>query len=242
MDLTYTHIARDWQTILGDFFKSQTGLNLLHFLQERNDAGATIYPPKPFYALELTERKNIRVVIVGQDPYHGPNQAQGLAFHVGQGVRIPPSLRNIHKELARDLGINTPTNGNLIGWARQGVLLLNAVLTVEDGKPACHAKKGWEALTDKILETVAADPNPKVFLLWGAFAQSKKALIESQRQSHAIFTANHPSPLSAMRPPEPFIGCGHFSKTNAWLTAHRQQEIHWENFGDNEKDQLSFSF
>jgi len=196
------------------FFGSPAGLKLLAFLQQRLTAGAVIFPPQPLRALELTPPEIVRVVILGQDPYHGRAQAEGLAFSVAPGVALPPSLRNIFKELQRDLGQPLPPfpapGGSLVRWARQGVLLLNTCLTVEEGRPASHAGKGWEQLTDAIIEQVSAGLMPVVFMLWGAHAQSKQTLIDARR--HVILCANHPSPLSALRPPHPFIGCGHFSR------------------------------
>jgi len=196
------------------FFGSPAGLKLLAFLQQRLTAGAVIFPPQPLRALELTPPETVRVVILGQDPYHGRAQAEGLAFSVAPGVALPPSLRNIFKELQRDLGQPLPPfpapGGSLVRWARQGVLLLNTCLTVEEGRPASHAGKGWEQLTDAIIEQVSAGLVPVVFMLWGAHAQSKQTLIDARR--HVILCANHPSPLSALRPPHPFIGCGHFSR------------------------------
>ena len=183
-------------------------------MQQRLTAGAVIFPPQPLRALELTPPETVRVVILGQDPYHGRAQAEGLAFSVAPGVALPPSLRNIFKELQRDLGQPLPPfpapGGSLVRWARQGVLLLNTCLTVEEGRPASHAGKGWEQLTDAIIEQVSAGLVPVVFMLWGAHAQSKQTLIDARR--HVILCANHPSPLSALRPPHPFIGCGHFSR------------------------------
>lgn len=237
--LDYSGVKPDWQDAIASFFASQTGRVLADFIKTREDAGAIIYPPRPFRALELTALAETRVIIVGQDPYHGPGQAQGLSFHVPAECKIPPSLRNIHKELQRDLGIARPSTGELTGWARQGVLLLNAVLTVEDGKAASHAKKGWEALTDSLLRLVAQDSSPKVFMLWGAYAQSKEPLIG---QHHLILKCNHPSPLSATKPPVPFIGCGHFSRANLWLKQQGLEEIRWEKFTDSEPIQNSFLF
>ncbi len=215
-------VADDWRPLVDRFLASATGQQLAQFLRERLARGALVYPPKPFRALELTPLAQVKVVILGQDPYHGPGQAEGLAFSVAPGVPMPPSLRNIFKEIARDplLGKSTlpaPTDGSLVRWAQQGVLLLNACLTVEDGRPASHAQRGWEALTDAIVSAVSSLEEPVVFLLWGAHAQAKQGLIaaheahaERSRASHLVLMANHPSPLSAMRPPKPFIGCGHF--------------------------------
>ena len=206
-------VATTWQPLLDDFFGSAVGGKLLTFLRERLAGGAVIFPPRPLRALELTPPEKVRVVILGQDPYHGRGQAEGLAFSVAPGVRLPPSLRNIFKELQRDLGAPPPPfpvpGGSLVRWANQGVLLLNTCLTVEEAKPASHAGQGWEALTDAVIRHVSEGAQPVVFMLWGAHAQSKRALIDASR--HQVLLANHPSPLSALRPPLPFLGCGHFS-------------------------------
>jgi uracil-DNA glycosylase len=174
-------------------------------------------------ALEFAAPNDVRVVIIGQDPYHGPGQAQGLAFSVAPGSRkLPPSLRNILKEVRSDTGLPSICCDDLSPWARQGVLLLNATLTVEDGSPQSHASRGWEALTDALLVRVAAQPQPAVFMLWGASAQRKRALVERDgSSSHLVLTANHPSPLSAVRGPTPFLGCRHFSEANDFLSARR---------------------
>ena len=162
------------------------------------------------------------VLMLGKDRSHGRAQAEGLAFSVAPGVAFPPSLRNIFKELQRDLGTPPPAfpqpGGSLVKWAEKGVLLLNTCLTVEEGQPASHAGKGWEVLTDAVIRQVSQDTAPAVFMLWGAHAQSKRALIDASR--HLVLTANHPSPLSALRPPAPFIGCGHFSQARAWRDRH----------------------
>ena len=217
-------VAPGWQALVTRFFASQTGSQLLAFLQQRLAAGAIIYPPQPLRALELTPPEAVRVVILGQDPYHGPGQAEGLAFSVAPGVALPPSLRNIFKELQRDLGEPPPDfpvpGGSLVRWARHGVLLLNTCLTVEQGQPASHAGKGWEVLTDAIIGAVSDHSNPVVFMLWGSHAQSKRPLIDASR--HLILCANHPSPFSAMRPPVPFMGCGHFSQARDWREQHRK--------------------
>ncbi|HEU0204280.1 MAG TPA: uracil-DNA glycosylase [Burkholderiaceae bacterium] len=220
-------VAPGWQSLLEKFEASGAAHRLSGFLQDRRAAQATIYPPQPLRALELTPFEAVRVVILGQDPYHGPGQAHGLAFSVPDGVRPPPSLRNIFLELARDLGGAVPASGNLEHWAAQGVLLLNAVLTVEEAAPCCHAGKGWEALSDSIVAALAQDAQPKVFLLWGAYAQAKAPLIAAAARSHLVLTANHPSPLSARRPPQPFLGCGHFSQANGFLRAHGRGTIAW---------------
>jgi uracil-DNA glycosylase len=167
----------------------------------------------------------VRVVILGQDPYHGAGQAEGLAFSVSPGTRIPPSLRNIFKELQRDLGLPAPVKGSLVRWATQGVLLLNTCLTVEEGQPASHARHGWEALTDDLIQRCSDDSKPKVFLLWGAHAQAKAVLIDAER--HRVLRANHPSPLSARRGPLPFLGCGHFEEASRWLVAQGRDAPIW---------------
>lgn len=219
-----------WQGVLAAFWVSATGQGLRAYLAQRLAQGTCIYPPEPLRALTLTPLSQVRVVILGQDPYHGPGQAEGLAFSVAPGVKVPPSLRNIYKELQRDLGMAPPTAGSLVGWARQGVLLLNTCLTVEQGLPASHAKRGWEVLTDALLVAVAQQARACVYLLWGGHAQAKAPLIQAaaaQRGGQAlILTANHPSPLSALRPPAPFIGCGHFSQAQTWL-AERSLPIDW---------------
>lgn len=214
-----------WTDLTTDFWASPEGASLKAFLDNQRAQGATIYPPEPLRALQLTPPDRVRVVVLGQDPYHGPGQAEGLAFSVAPGVRPPPSLRNIFQELQRDLGLPAPANGSLVRWAQQGVLLLNTCLTVEDGQPASHARRGWESLTDRIIERCGTTGHPKVFLLWGAHAQKKADLIDAGR--HLLLFANHPSPLSARRGPVPFIGCGHFSQANAWLAQRGDQPVVW---------------
>lgn len=215
-------VAPGWRAVVDGFFASGPGRALLAFLNQRLQAGAVVFPPQPLRALQLTPAQDVRVVILGQDPYHGRGQAEGLAFSVAPGVPFPPSLRNIFKELQRDLGTPFPaqphTGGSLVAWARKGVLLLNTCLTVEEGQPASHAGKGWELLTDAVIRQVSAQAQPCVFMLWGAHAQSKRTLVDAGR--HLVLMANHPSPLSALRPPAPFIGCGHFSQARAWRDAH----------------------
>lgn len=215
-------VADGWRPVVDGFFQSDTGQRLLTFLQSRLQAGAAVFPPEPLRALHLTPPEAVRVVILGQDPYHGRGQAEGLAFSVAPGVALPPSLRNIFKEIQRDLGEPFPAfpspGGSLLRWARHGVLLLNTCLTVEEGQPASHSGRGWEVLTDAVIREVSSKAQPAVFMLWGAHAQSKRALIDASR--HQVLVANHPSPLSALRPPLPFIGCGHFSQAKAWREQH----------------------
>ncbi len=223
-------VASDWQPLVSGFFDGPTGQALGRRLSERLAAGAVVYPPQPLRALELTSLSDVRVVILGQDPYHGPGQAEGLAFSVAPGVKPPPSLRNIHQELARDLAPwPAPTDGSLLAWARQGVLLLNSCLTVEDGAPAIHAGYGWEALTDEIVRAVVRRAAPAVFMLWGAHAQKVAAAagLLAQGSHHLVLSANHPSPLSARRPPVPFLGCGHFGRAQAFLRAQGLGEVVW---------------
>ncbi|HUD33820.1 MAG TPA: uracil-DNA glycosylase [Variovorax sp.] len=215
-------VAPGWRPLVDAFFAEPAGTRLLAFLRERLEAGAVVFPPQPLRALELTPPEDVRVVILGQDPYHGRGQAEGLAFSVAPGVPLPPSLRNIFKELQRDLGTPPPKfpnpGGSLVQWARHGVLLLNTCLTVEEGQAASHSGKGWEVLTDAVIRHIAEGERDVVFMLWGSHAQGKKALIDVQR--HKVLVANHPSPLSALRPPLPFIGCGHFGEAKAWREAH----------------------
>lgn len=214
-----------WAGLVDHFWASPPGRGLQDFLAERLAQGAVVYPPRPLRALELSAPEAVRVVILGQDPYHGPGQAEGLAFSVAPGVKIPPSLRNMFQELQRDLGTPVPADGSLVRWAQQGVLLLNTGLTVEDGQPASHAGRGWEALTDAVIQHCGHAGDPKVFLLWGAHAQKKTPLIDARR--HLVLSANHPSPLSARRGPVPFVGCGHFGQANAWLAGQGRAPIAW---------------
>lgn len=219
-----SELAPGWPALIEAFFLSPDGQKVRAFMKERRQSGAEIFPPQPLRALTLTPFDEVRVVILGQDPYHGEGQAHGLAFSVPRGTRVPPSLRNIFAELERDLGCSPPVEGTLEHWARQGVLLLNAIFTVERGVPGSHARKGWEALTSMLLDALAADKRPKVFMLWGAFAQAWQANLN---EPHLVLQANHPSPLSAHRPPIPFVGCGHFSRANAFLRQHGRGQIEW---------------
>ena len=228
-------VAPDWAPTLECFFKSEAGKGLAQFIMERLDAGAVVYPAQPLRALELTPLADVRVVILGQDPYHGPGQAEGLAFSVSPGVKVPPSLRNIFKELARERALAypgapaqpLPRNGSLVHWAEQGVLLINTCLTVEQGLPASHANRGWEMLTDAIVHAVLKNTKPVVFMLWGAHAQKIAPSVRAAAGRHAVLCANHPSPLSALRPPRPFVGCGHFGQANAILVKFGEPAVNW---------------
>jgi uracil-DNA glycosylase len=219
----------DWGPHIQAWQQSPEGQALVAHVDTRVAQGIVVYPAQPLRALELTPFDQVKVVILGQDPYHGPGQAHGLAFSVPDTQKPPPSLRNLFTELHRDTGM-LRTHTDLTSWAQQGVLLLNTALTVEDGQPASHAKQGWEALTQRLVQAVATRPQPCVYLLWGAHAQKFEPLITQAMHPHSgqvIFQANHPSPLSARRPPVPFIGCGHFGKTSRHLGAHAQAEINW---------------
>ena len=213
-----------WKARIGDYLLRPEMQALANFLRAEKRAGKTIYPPGPdiFAAFEHTPFEAVRVVILGQDPYHGRGQAHGLCFSVAPGVRVPPSLDNIFKEIQRDLGFARPAHGCLTSWADRGVLLLNSVLTVEEGRAGAHAKQGWEGFTDAAIAALNREREGLVFLLWGAYAQRKGQLIDKSR--HCVLTAVHPSPLSAHRG---FIGCGHFSAANAWLQSRGESPIDW---------------
>jgi uracil-DNA glycosylase len=202
--------------------------SLVQFLQEREKAGATIFPAKQniFGALKATPFNKVSVVIVGQDPYHGIGQAHGLSFSVPAGMPHPPAVRNIFKELRTDIGMSVPAHGTLTNWAQQGVLLLNAILTVEEGKPASHAGKGWEIFTDAIIEQLVKRDHPMVFMLWGSYAQKKVANLQMHLdpQKHLVLKSAHPSPLSVTG----FLGNHHFSKANEFLRKHQFPEINWK--------------
>lgn len=238
--LRLDNLSEPWLDILNDFWKSPVGLSLDQQMRGQLAAGKVVYPRTPYRALSLTPFENVRVLILGQDPYHGPGQAEGLAFSVGLGQKIPPSLRNIFKEVQRDTGRVSPVGpaaGSLERWAQQGVLLLNTALTVENAMPASHSGWGWEVLTDKIILALAQRSKPCAFLLWGAHAQTKVGLVEQAQEwaervglatkKHLVLKANHPSPLSAARPPLPFLGCGHFGQVNHWLKTTKQNPIDW---------------
>ena len=218
----------DWAPLVQAWQATADGQRLQQFLAQRQTEGARIYPGQVLRALELTPRAAVRVVLLGQDPYHGAGQAEGLAFSVPMGIKPPPSLRNILGEISRSLGVQHPPSGHLGGWASQGVLLLNTVLTVEDGQPAAHAARGWESLTDALIQATAADAGNKVYLLWGAHAQAKAPLIQAAGAGrHLVLRANHPSPLAARRPPLPFVGCDHFIQLRDFLATQGSAAIDW---------------
>lgn len=213
-----------WKSLLFDEFQKPYMQELKKFLQNEKQLKKIIYPPSSliFNALNTTGFEDVRVVILGQDPYHGPNQAHGLSFSVQKGISKPPSLINIFKEIHSDLHLPIPQHGDLSSWARQGVLLLNATLTVEQGKPNSHQGKGWDIFTDKIISLLNENRQNLVFLLWGSFAQKKGQFIDSKK--HLVLEAPHPSPLSAHRG---FLGCKHFSKTNKYLQSKGLSPIDW---------------
>jgi len=213
-----------WKNCLQDEFHQPYMQALRSFLLQRKKQGAVIYPPGAliFNALDSTPFDQVKVVILGQDPYHGPGQAHGLCFSVQDGVQAPPSLVNIFKEIESDLGVPCTSNGNLQRWAAQGVLLLNAVLTVEQGQAGSHQGKGWERFTDRIVAELNQHRNNLVFLLWGSYAARKGDAIDRSR--HLVLKAPHPSPLSAHRG---FFGCRHFSRANSYLQEHGLKPIHW---------------
>jgi uracil-DNA glycosylase len=218
------NLEPSWKQHVGDYLLQAQMQALAAFLRSEKAAGKRIYPPGPqiFAALDATPFDQVKVVILGQDPYHGPGQAHGLCFSVPPGVEVPPSLVNIFKEIERDLGHARPDHGYLMPWAKQGVLLLNAVLTVEAGRAGAHQGKGWEGFTDYIVECLDRECEGLVFLLWGSYAQAKGRIIDARR--HCVLRAPHPSPLSAHRG---FIGCGHFSAANRWLQGRRLVPIDW---------------
>lgn len=217
-------LTGSWLDRLGGRLETEKMQELAAFLRSEKTRGKTIYPPGAliFNAFKHAPFEAVKVVILGQDPYHGPGQAHGLSFSVPDGVPPPPSLQNIYKELERDLGLPRPTTGNLTPWAEQGVLLLNAVLTVEQAKPGSHQNRGWEEFTDAAIASLAEDRDGLVFLLWGAYAQAKGRVIDNRR--HCVLRAPHPSPLSAHRG---FLGCGHFSAANRYLQGRGMKPIDW---------------
>jgi len=217
-------IEFNWKVALAEEFQKPYFESLVAFLKDEKRKGKVIYPPGPqiFRAFDLCPLPKVKVVILGQDPYHGPGQAHGLCFSVPPGIPFPPSLQNIFKELQVDLGLPMPTSGDLSPWAEQGVFLLNAILTVEAHKPASHRGKGWEIFTDRVIQIISEKCPHVVFMLWGQYARSKKPLIDASR--HLILEAAHPSPYSADKG---FFGCRHFSKANDFLQAHGMEPIHW---------------
>jgi uracil-DNA glycosylase len=213
-----------WKARVGDRLLRPEMQALAEFLRQRKAAGARIHPPGPqiFSAFDATPFDQVKVVVLGQDPYHGPGQAHGLCFSVLPGVPVPPSLDNIFKEIGQELGLPRPDHGCLLPWARRGVLLLNSVLTVEEGRAGAHQGKGWEGFTDHAIETLAREREGLVFLLWGSYAQAKGKVIDPRR--HRVLKAPHPSPLSAYRG---FMGCGHFAAANEYLSRRGQGSIDW---------------
>ena len=221
-------IPESWRAALEPVLALPGSRRLESFLKAEEAAGKRIYPPRGqrLAAFALTPLDQVKVVILGQDPYHGPGQAHGLSFSVPHGVRVPPSLANIYKELEADLGLPRPAHGNLEHWARQGVLLLNNSLTVEDGRAGAHQNMGWEAITDAAVAAVAAQPHPCVFLLWGSHARKKASRVPGlgPDSHHLVLTAPHPSPLSAH---QGFLGCRHFSQANAFLETKGRGAVDW---------------
>ena len=217
-------IEQSWKDALAGEFEKPYFSSLVRFLHQEKAAGKTVYPPgnQIFRAFELTPADNVKVVILGQDPYHGPGQAMGLSFSVPENIPAPPSLKNIFKEIHDDLGITMSGYPNLEKWARQGVLLLNAVLTVRAGEAASHGNIGWKEFTDAVIQYISDNREGVIFLLWGNFARSKKALIDTSR--HYVLEAAHPSPLARGA----FFGCRHFSKTNEILTSQGKKPIDWQ--------------
>ncbi len=230
-------IPQSWRPALEPVLNAPQSRELGGWLRSREAAGKRIYPARGtrLRALELTPLDAVKVVILGQDPYHGPGQAHGLCFSVPEGVKLPPSLRNIYKEMADDLGIAPPISGDLSGWAKQGVLLLNNTLTVEEGQAGSHAGKGWEAITDAVVAAVAERDAPAVFILWGGHAQGKAARIVQLAEGspgakrHLILKSPHPSPLSAHRG---FFGSKPFSRTNAFLRSEGLGAVDWSRVGE----------
>lgn len=220
-----TEATLSWSDLLAEEKEKSYFLAALSYVNEARRSGKTIYPAKEntFYALTATPLDKVKVVIIGQDPYHGPNQAHGLCFSVQKGVPAPPSLQNMFKELHRDCGIPLPSHGCLEKWAKQGVLLLNTILTVEHGKAHSHADIGWESFTDQVIKTISEHRNGIIFLLWGSHAQKKSRLIDIRK--HHVLKSTHPSPLSAHRG---FLGCGHFSQVNHILEKAGQDKIDWQ--------------
>lgn len=217
-------MEKGWKTVLAQEFQQPYFAAIKTFLVREMQAGKTIYPPGPliFNAFNQTPFDQVKVVIIGQDPYHQPGQAMGLCFSVPKGVRVPPSLRNIYKEIKDNTGAEPPQHGDLTPWAQQGVFLLNAMLTVEHGKAGSHRKVGWQTFTDAVIKALSDKKEELVFLLWGNFAKGKKSLIDQSR--HHVLEAVHPSPLAG----NAFLGCQHFSKTNELLEKQGKSPIDWQ--------------
>jgi uracil-DNA glycosylase len=228
LESQFDALPADWRKHLQPFIDSPRFATLCAFVDQERAAGKTVYPDDVFRALRLTSPADVKVVILGQDPYHGEDkgapQAHGLAFSVPAPVRPPPSLRNIFKEIEASLGFPAPSHGCLDSWAKQGVLLLNTSLTVERDKAGSHAKRGWEQCTDTLIHEMAMRHDGLVFMLWGAHAQAKRALIDSTAKAHCVLESAHPSPLSAYRG---FFGSGHFKLANDYLTQHKREPIDW---------------
>lgn len=225
--MRFFEIEKSWQQALQDEWKKPYMASLAAFVELERAQGATVYPAQDlvFNAFRMTPFDQTKVVIMGQDPYHGPGQAHGLSFSVPMGVPPPPSLQNIYKELATDLNMETPKHGCLLAWAKQGVLLLNASLTVRGGEPMSHHGKGWEQFTDAVINRLADRPEPVIFVLWGKSAQEKCRFLKTSNSSHTILTAAHPSPLSAHNG---FFGCRHFSRINQLLEQQGVSKINWQ--------------
>ncbi len=217
-------IEASWKEVLKEEFEKPYFQSLIAFLRKEKEAGKIIYPPGSliFNAFNTTPFQQVKIVILGQDPYHNPGEAMGLSFSVPKGIKTPPSLQNIYKELQDDVGIAIPNHGDLTAWAQQGVFLLNAMLTVERNKPQSHQKIGWQSFTDAVIHCLSEQRSHLVFLLWGNFARKKNTLIDTTK--HLILEAPHPSPLAGGG----FLGCKHFSKANAYLHANGQAPIDWQ--------------
>lgn len=217
-------IEASWKEALASAFDQSYFSEIRDFLKQEKNAGKIIYPPGQniFKAFDLAPINDVKVVIIGQDPYHNPDQAMGLSFSVPKGIRIPPSLKNIYKEIIQDVGGDLPTHGDLTYWAQQGVFLLNAMLTVEQNKPSSHRKIGWQHFTDDVISVLSSRRENIVFLLWGNFAKNKSILIDESK--HLVLTSAHPSPLAGGA----FFGNNHFSKTNAYLISHDKTPIDWQ--------------
>ena len=222
--MSSVQIEASWKTALQDQFEQPYFQALAAFLKNEKAAGKTIYPPGSliFNAFNTTPFPEVKVVIIGQDPYHNPGEAMGLCFSVPKGVRVPPSLKNIYKELESDVGASIPNHGDLTSWAQQGVFLLNAMLTVERNRPGSHQKIGWQDFTDAVIRKLSDGREHLVFMLWGGFARKKKELIDGSK--HLVLEAAHPSPLAGGA----FFGCQHFSKANAYLQEHGMGKVEWQ--------------